>query len=98
LDPPTDTIEELDPCPASANIRESLTNANAAAANLADATEALKHNFLTRGFFKNRGYYSLAELSPDEYRQDRTLARRTARSVVCGCRAQSCSRRVMMER
>jgi len=66
---------------AGANIRESLTNANAAAANLADATEALKHNFLTRGFFKNRGYYSLADLAPDEYRQDRTLARRTQRRV-----------------
>jgi hypothetical protein len=52
-------------------------NANTAAANLADATEALKHNFLTRGFFKNRGYYSLADLSADEYRQDRTLTRRT---------------------
>jgi phospholipid/cholesterol/gamma-HCH transport system substrate-binding protein len=66
---------------AGANIRESLTNANTAAANLADATEALKHNFLTRGFFKNRGYYSLADLSPDQYRQDRALARRTQSRV-----------------
>ena len=34
---------------AAANIRQSLTNANTATSNLADATEALKHNFLTRG-------------------------------------------------
>jgi phospholipid/cholesterol/gamma-HCH transport system substrate-binding protein len=55
------------------NIRESLMNANTATANLADATEALKHNFLTRGFFKKRGYYNLAEISPDQYRKDRAF-------------------------
>jgi phospholipid/cholesterol/gamma-HCH transport system substrate-binding protein len=66
---------------ASVNIRESLKNARTATANLADATEALKHNFLTRGFFKNRGYYTLADMSVDEYRQNRTLANRTARRI-----------------
>jgi phospholipid/cholesterol/gamma-HCH transport system substrate-binding protein len=55
------------------NIRESLMNANTAAANLAEATEALKHNFLTRGFFKKRGYYTLADLSPEKYRRDRAF-------------------------
>ena len=55
---------------AGANIRELLTNANTATDNLADATEALKHNFLTRGFFKKRGYYNLSEISPDQYRKD----------------------------
>jgi phospholipid/cholesterol/gamma-HCH transport system substrate-binding protein len=58
---------------AGANIRESLMNANTATANLADATEALKHNFLTRGFFKKRGYYNLAEISPEAYRKDRAF-------------------------
>jgi phospholipid/cholesterol/gamma-HCH transport system substrate-binding protein len=58
---------------AGANIRESLMNANTATANLADATEALKHNFLTRGFFKKRGYYNLSEISPDQYRKDRAF-------------------------
>jgi hypothetical protein len=29
---------------------------NEAARNLQDDTEALKHNFLLRGFFKKRGY------------------------------------------
>jgi phospholipid/cholesterol/gamma-HCH transport system substrate-binding protein len=56
---------------AGVNIRESLTNANIAASNLAEATEALKHNFLVRGFFKKRGYYNLADISPDKYRRDR---------------------------
>ncbi|HTU48531.1 MAG TPA: MlaD family protein [Bryobacteraceae bacterium] len=58
---------------AGANIRESLTNANTATGNLADATEALKHNFLTRGFFKKRGYYNLTDISPDQYRKDRAF-------------------------
>jgi phospholipid/cholesterol/gamma-HCH transport system substrate-binding protein len=55
------------------NIKESLTNANTAASNFADATEALKHNFLTRGFFKKRGYYALAELSPEDYRKEKAF-------------------------
>jgi phospholipid/cholesterol/gamma-HCH transport system substrate-binding protein len=55
------------------NIRESLANASAAASNLAEATEALKHNFLVRGFFKKRGYYNLADISPDKYRNDRVF-------------------------
>jgi len=36
---------------AGANIRESLANANVATLNLADETEALKHNFFLRGSF-----------------------------------------------
>jgi phospholipid/cholesterol/gamma-HCH transport system substrate-binding protein len=35
---------------------------NAAANDLQDDMEALKHNFLTRGFFKNRGYEDQSEL------------------------------------
>ena len=62
-----------------ANIRESLMNANTAATNLAEATEALKHNFLTRGFFKKRGYYTLADISPEKYRRDRVFTSRTNR-------------------
>jgi hypothetical protein len=30
----------------------------------------LKHNFLVRGFFRKRGYYNLADLSPEKYRAD----------------------------
>ncbi len=54
-----------------ANIRESLSNANAATANMADDTEALKRGFFFRGFFRHRGYYNLAHISPEKYRQDR---------------------------
>jgi phospholipid/cholesterol/gamma-HCH transport system substrate-binding protein len=64
---------------AGANIRESLMNANLATSNLAEGTEALKHNFLLRGFFKKRGYYSLARISPEQYRGDRIFTSRTNR-------------------
>jgi phospholipid/cholesterol/gamma-HCH transport system substrate-binding protein len=57
-----------------ATIRESLSNVNVAAANMADETEALKHNFLLRGFFRKRGYYSLTVLSPGLYRKDPLFA------------------------
>src|SRR5262249_4909901 len=58
---------------AGANIRESLTNANTATSNFADVTEAMKHNFLVRGFFKNRGYYNMEDISPEQYRTDRAF-------------------------
>jgi len=57
-----------------ATIRESLSNVNVAAANMADGTEALKHSFLLRGFFRSRGYFSLANMSADTYRKDRLFA------------------------
>lgn len=66
---------------AGANIRASLMNANTATANLADSTEALKHNFLLRGFFKKRGYYNLADLSPEKYRADRAFTSASVRRV-----------------
>jgi phospholipid/cholesterol/gamma-HCH transport system substrate-binding protein len=59
---------------AATTIRESLSNVSLASANMADGSEALKHNFLLRGFFRNRGYYSLANISPDLYRKDRLSA------------------------
>lgn len=66
---------------AGANIRASLTNANTATANLADATEAMKHNFLLRGFFRKRGYYNLADLSRERYRVDRAFTSTSVRRV-----------------
>ena len=56
---------------ASANISQSLSNLNAATANMADDTEALKHNLFFRGFFRRRGYYNLGHINPDEYSKDR---------------------------
>ena len=69
------TIEEISEpdergATAATNIRESLSNANATTANMADDTEALKHNFFFRPFFRHRGYYNLAHISPDKYRSD----------------------------
>jgi phospholipid/cholesterol/gamma-HCH transport system substrate-binding protein len=55
------------------NIRETLTNVNAASVNMVEDTEALKHGFLFRGFFKKRGYYSMGSLAPDKYRQDKVF-------------------------
>jgi phospholipid/cholesterol/gamma-HCH transport system substrate-binding protein len=55
---------------AGANVRETLSNVNAATGNMVDDTEALKHNFFFRGFFLHRGYYNLAHLSPEMYRKD----------------------------
>ena len=52
------------------NIRETFSNINLATANMADDTEALKHEFFFRGFFKKRGYYSLKDLTPDQYRSN----------------------------
>jgi phospholipid/cholesterol/gamma-HCH transport system substrate-binding protein len=66
---------------AGANIRASLTNANTATTNLAEASEALKHNFLLRRFFRKRGYYRLADLSPEKYRTDPAFTSASNRRV-----------------
>jgi MlaD protein len=44
------------------NDRSVYQHVNQAATNLQEDTEALKHNFLTRGFFKQRGYEDETEL------------------------------------
>jgi phospholipid/cholesterol/gamma-HCH transport system substrate-binding protein len=68
------TGPDEDGATAVATIRESLSNVSVAAVNMADETEALKHNFLLRGFFRKRGYYTLTALSPDTYRKDPIFA------------------------
>jgi phospholipid/cholesterol/gamma-HCH transport system substrate-binding protein len=68
------TGPDRDGVTAAGAIRESLAKVNVAAANMADGTEALKHNFLLRGFFRSRGYYTLANMSADLYRKDRLFA------------------------
>ena len=42
---------------------------NSGAAAFQDDAEALKHNFLLRGFFKNRGYEDASQLTRNEIRQ-----------------------------
>ena len=56
------------------NIRQALSNVNEATANLAEDTEAVKHGFFFRGFFKRRGYFTMARLAPDKYRRDKVFA------------------------
>jgi phospholipid/cholesterol/gamma-HCH transport system substrate-binding protein len=59
---------------AAQNINETLSNINAATGNMAEDTEALKHNFFFKGFFNQRGYYTLASLSPQEYRRSKLFS------------------------
>ena len=56
------------------NISQSLSNVNVTTGNMAEDTEALKHNFFFKGFFKQRGYYALSSLSPGDYRRGRLFA------------------------
>jgi phospholipid/cholesterol/gamma-HCH transport system substrate-binding protein len=51
------------------DMRVTLTQAREATADLADNMEAMKHNFLLRGFFNRRGYYDLDAISPADYRK-----------------------------
>lgn len=53
---------------AGTNLQQSLTNLNQASGNLTDDTEALKHEFFFKGFFKHRGYYNLEDLPAEQYR------------------------------
>ena len=46
-----------------------VTYARDAMADLAENTEAMKRNWLFRGFFSNRGFYNLDEMTRDEYRE-----------------------------
>jgi phospholipid/cholesterol/gamma-HCH transport system substrate-binding protein len=62
---------DLDGVTAAQNISQTLTNVNAATGNMAEDTEAIKHNFFFKGFFNRRGYYSLASISPNEYRRSK---------------------------
>lgn len=55
---------------AGGNIQQSLSNLTQTTGNMAADTEALKHEFFFKGFFKHRGYYSLADLNPTTYRVD----------------------------
>jgi phospholipid/cholesterol/gamma-HCH transport system substrate-binding protein len=59
---------------AAQNINDSLSNLNAATGNMSDDTEALKHNFFFRSFFRGRGYYNLTSIPPEDYRRDRLFA------------------------
>ena len=52
-----------------AETREVVTFARAALSDLAENTEALKRNWFFRGFFTDRGFFDLRDVSVDEYRR-----------------------------
>ncbi len=60
---------------AGANLQQSLTNISMATGNLADDTEALKHEFFFKGFFKKRGYDNLDRLPVEPYRNGAILGK-----------------------
>jgi len=66
--------------PLGASLQATLDRTQEAMTNLADATEALKHNFLLRGYFRNRGYFNLSDLSESDYRAG-ALERRGRRAL-----------------
>jgi len=64
-----------------ASVKQTMDDARSAIEDLAENMEALKHNFLLRGFFKKRGYFDLAQMSPAEYRAG-ALTKGSDRRVV----------------
>ena len=52
-----------------AELQNVLGTAQNAMSDLADNTEALKHNWLFRGFFNDRGFYNLDAITLAEYRE-----------------------------
>jgi phospholipid/cholesterol/gamma-HCH transport system substrate-binding protein len=59
-----------------AEVRQTLGNANEAMSDLADDMEALKNNFLFRGFFNKRGFFDLDAVTVTDYRDGRFMADR----------------------
>jgi phospholipid/cholesterol/gamma-HCH transport system substrate-binding protein len=64
-----------------AELRQTMESARTAMAGFADNMEALKHNFLVRGFFRDRGFFSLSDISPADYRAG-ALTKRGAKRAV----------------
>jgi len=52
-----------------ADASDAVSLARHAMSDLAENTEAIKRNWLFRGFFSDRGFYNLDELALDEYRE-----------------------------
>lgn len=50
------------------NFQRALADTHEAMSDLADDAEALKHNFLFRGFFNKRGFFDLGALTTPEYK------------------------------
>jgi phospholipid/cholesterol/gamma-HCH transport system substrate-binding protein len=52
-----------------ADLSSAVSNAREVMSDLAENTEAVKRHWLTRGFFKDRGYFDLDSMTVDEYRK-----------------------------
>ena len=52
-----------------ADLQQTLSSTRDTMANLAESTEALKRNVLVRGFFDDRGFYDLNDITTVDYRQ-----------------------------
>lgn len=48
-------------------LHDTIQQANQSMGNLADDTEAIKHNFFLRGFFHRRGFFNLSDISRNQY-------------------------------
>jgi phospholipid/cholesterol/gamma-HCH transport system substrate-binding protein len=57
------------------DLQQTLASARDAMADLEENTEALKHNFLFRGFFNQRGFFDLDDISVEQYRQGALVTR-----------------------
>jgi phospholipid/cholesterol/gamma-HCH transport system substrate-binding protein len=66
------------------DLQQTLVSARDAMRDLAENTEALKRNFLFRGYFNRRGYFDLDEITVEQYRKGvlQTRDRRTLRIWV----------------
>ena len=52
-----------------ADLKQTLDGARTAMVGFSESMDALKHNFLFRGYFNGRGYFDLDDISPAAYRQ-----------------------------
>jgi phospholipid/cholesterol/gamma-HCH transport system substrate-binding protein len=68
------------------DVQQTLTAARDAMNDLADSTEALKRNFLFRGFFNRRGYFDLDDVTVQQYREG-ALATKDRRALRIWLRA-----------
>jgi phospholipid/cholesterol/gamma-HCH transport system substrate-binding protein len=65
----------------STDLKQTMNDARVAVSGFAENMEALKHNFLLRGFFNDRGFFNLTDISPEAYRLG-ALTRGGARRAV----------------
>lgn len=68
------------------DFQQTLTSARDAMHDLAENTEALKRNFLFRGYFNRRGYFDLNQITVEQYRKG-VLETRDRRALRIWARA-----------